>query len=38
MTTILLVVIFRLELSSLNDAKRLDLSKFGLLMTFRKNV
>ena len=38
MTTILLVVIFRLELSSLNDAKRLDSSKFGLLMTFRKNV
>jgi hypothetical protein len=40
MTTsaILLVVICRFELSSINDAKRLDSSKFGLLMTFRKNV
>ena len=38
MTTILLVVIFMFELSSLNDAKRLDSSKFGLLMTFTKNV
>jgi len=38
MTTILLVVIFMFELSSLNDAKRLDSSKCGLFMTFRKNV
>jgi hypothetical protein len=40
MTTsaILLVVIFGFELSSLNDVKRLDSSKFDLLMMFKKNV
>jgi hypothetical protein len=40
MTTsaIVLVVIFGFELSSLNDVKRLDSSKFDLLMTFKKNV
>jgi hypothetical protein len=37
-SAILLVVIFRFELSSLNDAKRLGSAKFGLLRTFRENV